>query len=45
MGEKNVDVRQTDCRVVEEDVSSSKTCTMVVDTTEVLTFVSGDAIR
>jgi hypothetical protein len=45
MGEKNVDVRETDSRVVEEDVSGSKSCTMVVDTNEVLTFVSGDAIR
>jgi hypothetical protein len=40
MGEKNVDIRETDLRVVEEDVSGSKSFVLVVDTTNVLTFVT-----
>jgi hypothetical protein len=32
-----------DCRVVEEHVSGSKSCTMAFDTIEVSTFGSGDA--
>jgi len=39
-----VDIKERDCRILEEDVCGSLSCTMVVDTIDVLTFSSDDAI-